>query len=418
MLSAKKEDPTSAVHSLETPPSMGTPRNIVVSIQGLQQRLGDFSLEEVADAENKTKTLLLRLSELHCRLASLAAIKRSITIVGDTLEQANIELHEMITDETSSASLHPQETTQASNLIKFPLGVRLAQQNTRQILRDTIPAMPPVSEPAAELARVNVQADSSEHTTSFVLVNPSELSDISSHYKISDNSSTADESQKLGFDPVAQVQPAPLTEHNSMASEDLIDASALNQGIGATAAGAEHSGSVASADRLPAKSEFDQQLLDDLIKNYGEFVSSPDTGVTAKPQADRKTTAGTLTAKIILEPPSSASVANPSQRPLPVPRREGEIDRELKKIIKDYGEYDIYSRQNPISLKLGVIGAFFLLAAVFSGFYFFSSARTSNPAAVTEPATIMPSVEKGSHNQDNSGGREMPKNNVPPMTEK
>jgi hypothetical protein len=416
MLSAKKEDPTSAVHSLETPPSMGTPRNIVVSIQGLQQRLGDFSLEEVADAENKTKTLLLRLSELHCRLASLAAIKRSITIVGDTLEQANIKLHEMITDETSSASLHPQETTQASNLIKFPLGVRLAQQNTRQILRDTIPTMPPVSEPAAELARVNVQADSSEQTTSFVLVNPSELSDISSHYGVGDNSST-DESQNLGFDPVAQMQPAPLAEHNSLASEDLIDASALNQGMGATAAGVENSDSVTSADRLPAKSGFDQQLLDDLIKNYGEFVSSPDTGVTAKPQADRKTTAGTLTAKIILEPPSSASVANPSQRPLPVPRREGEIDRELKKIIKDYGEYDIYSRQNPLSLKLGVIGAFFLLAAVFSGFYFFSSARTSNPA-VTEPATIMRSVEKGSHNQDNSGGREMHKNNVPPMTEK
>ena len=404
------------VRSLGTP-SMGTPRNIVVSIQGLQQRLGDFSLEEVANAENKTKTLLLRLSELHCRLASLAAIKRSITIVGDTLEQANIELQERITDETSSASLNPQETIQASNLIKFPLGARLAKQNTRQILPDTILPMP-VSEPEAELARENVQADSCEQTTSFVLVNPSEFSDMSSHYKISDNYSTADESQKLGFDPVAQVQPVPLTEHNSMVSEDLTDAGELNLGIGATAAGAENSGSVTSADRLPAKLEFDQQLLNDLIKNYGEFVSSPDTGATAKPQAGRKTTAGMVTSKIILEPPSGANVANPSHRPLPVPRREGEIDRELKKIIKDYGEYDIYSRQNPITLKLGVIGAFFLLAAVFSGFYFFSSATSSNPPSVTEPASITSITEKGSHNQDNSGGREVHKTNMPPITKK
>jgi hypothetical protein len=72
-------------------------------------------------------------------------------------------------------------------------------------------------------------------------------------------------------------------------------------------------------------------------------------------------------------------------------KKEGDIDRELKKIIKDYGEYDIYSRQNPINLKFAAIGAFLLVTAVFFGFYFLSSSKSqeasSPPAAVESGST-------------------------------
>jgi len=77
-----------------------------------------------------------------------------------------------------------------------------------------------------------------------------------------------------------------------------------------------------------------------------------------------------------------------SQRNLPLQRENGELDRKLKKLIKDYGEYDLYSRQSPIKLKTGVVIAFLLMTLVFSGFYFFSSSKStvsSSTSSASQP---------------------------------
>jgi len=77
----------------------------------------------------------------------------------------------------------------------------------------------------------------------------------------------------------------------------------------------------------------------------------------------------------------STAIPNPaSQRNLPAQRKDGELDLKLKKLIKDYGEYDLYSRQSPINLKTGVVAAFLILALAFSGFYFFSSRTSAKPS--------------------------------------
>jgi hypothetical protein len=84
-------------------------------------------------------------------------------------------------------------------------------------------------------------------------------------------------------------------------------------------------------------------------------------------------------------------------------KKEGDIDRELKKIIKDYGEYDIYSRHNRLNLKLAAIGAFLLVVAVFSGFYLLSSSKSperSSPPAAAEPVL-------GTSDEHTSGMREL-----------
>jgi hypothetical protein len=79
-------------------------------------------------------------------------------------------------------------------------------------------------------------------------------------------------------------------------------------------------------------------------------------------------------------------------------RKNGELDRELKKIVKDYGEYDLYSRQRPINLRTGGIAAVLLLGGLLAGFYFFYSPNTAAVDHTPEAgSTAVPSpLESGS----------------------
>jgi hypothetical protein len=136
------------------------------------------------------------------------------------------------------------------------------------------------------------------------------------------------------------------------------------------------------------EADFDRRLLDDLIKNYGEFSIMPISTAGAKIDQEPKNE------KIISTPrtDSSKAVAPASHVTLPLQRKDGELDQKLKKLIKDYGEYDLYSRQTPLKLKTGVIAAFLVLSLLFSGFYFFSSPKSA----------IAPSVSSASQSQNDS----------------
>jgi hypothetical protein len=125
-----------------------------------------------------------------------------------------------------------------------------------------------------------------------------------------------------------------------------------------------------------ASTEFDQRLLDDLIKNYGEFATAPNSSRLNERREVVETDSTSLQSNRI----QSGEVALDRDN-LPTLKKQGDIDRQLKKIIEDYGEYDLYSRQGPVSLKTGVIAAFLLLGLVLSGFYYFSPASSQNPPA-------------------------------------
>jgi len=86
------------------------------------------------------------------------------------------------------------------------------------------------------------------------------------------------------------------------------------------------------------------------------------------------------------------------EQSVPNVRKNGQLDRELKKIIKDYGEVDLYSRQSSINLKTAGIAAFLLLGALVAGFYFFYSPNTASVGdAPKTPSTAAQSqIESGS----------------------
>jgi hypothetical protein len=160
------------------------------------------------------------------------------------------------------------------------------------------------------------------------------------------------------------------------------------------------------------EADFDQRLLDDLIKDYGEFTILPRS--PAKSEAEKKAQhENTIASR---GPDSSIAVELASQRNLPLQRKDGELDRKLKKLMKDYGEYDLYSRPTPISLKTAVVAAFLLLTLVFSGFYFFSSSKSAVPSSTLSAPQSQNSPDSGSKETstitETSGGKIPPASSV------
>ncbi|HEX6768556.1 MAG TPA: hypothetical protein VF208_04330, partial [Candidatus Binatia bacterium] len=130
---------------------------------------------------------------------------------------------------------------------------------------------------------------------------------------------------------------------------------------------------------------FDLRLLDDLVSNYGEFVSNPNLPATVNKKA--------------LKPVQPAATENQEAQPEdtgpaaaagPAIKKHGDIDRQLKKIIKDYGEYDLYSDKQTTNIKKAGILAFVVLGLVFGGIYFFkappSTAKTAPAASISSSA--------------------------------
>jgi hypothetical protein len=180
-------------------------------------------------------------------------------------------------------------------------------------------------------------------------------------------------------------------------------------------------------ETISPKSGFNQRLLADLIDTYGDFASSPNPFASlkaAKPVLPKTSAYEPLPAPAVkLEDvtlpavlPEAVRVKVGTAKPVPTkmmqdeiifpppvehPRpadenvttstKQDEIDRQLKSIIKDYGEYDLYQRHSSLNLKVVGILTFAFLLLVLGGLYFFRS-----PAPVT-------SVPASSSRQSNEG---------------
>jgi len=206
---------------------------------------------------------------------------------------------------------------------------------------------------------------------------------------------------------------------------------------------------------------FDERLLSDLIETYGEFTvkaklsektEAPQAaklessefqivGAPAqKPKSTKKQPANlevlstpdieqsdseksqTLPALLLSPKPEDSkshellavrapktSESEPFEREQRAPAisKHGELDRQLKSIIKDYGEYDLYSHRSSMNFKTAAIGAFAVLALVLGGFYFFKVPSAPPPAAVSKPArpNNLPATAKpdaGAHSANTS----------------
>src|SRR6059036_3334124 len=96
MLSAPKEEKRlKVVSSTSNTPNLAGFGKVLNSIQGLQQRLDDFSVDDISEATEKARTLAVRLSELQRQLATLTEINESIATVRTAVDHAANETREL-----------------------------------------------------------------------------------------------------------------------------------------------------------------------------------------------------------------------------------------------------------------------------------------------------------------------------------
>jgi hypothetical protein len=394
MFPAQKQETPAA-----TPSAAGGFGKVLNSIQGLQQRLDDFSVEDVTRAQSKAENLIRELSLLQLKLHGLAITEQVLTDARRTI----LSIPDNNFDLVGFDSLEKYPTlhlfVKASTLVEL---VRVRAQSFANYIDELNAARE-----SAEAMTVNSEPHGSKtRPSAFPQLEASAASDAGS----GENASA--EIPKVALDELPAQKPGP-----EKGGRDSQNTSLLDQ---------PHGGSDKKTT-ISAKSGFNQRLLDDLIETYGDFASSPNLSAPLKavkpvlPKTSEYEPLPTPAVKLkdVTLPavlPEAARVEVGTAKPLPTkmtqdeiifsptvehPRpndenittstKQDEIDRQLKSIIKDYGEYDLYQRHSSLNLKVVGILTFAFLLLVLGGLYFFRS-----PAPVA-------SVPASSAEQSNEG---------------
>jgi hypothetical protein len=335
-----------------------------------------------------------------------------MTVVYEAVEKTASEDIKLSVIDTSGKPIHLRDIIQASNLIKFPGLKRTLPKRPEHTVTtaspsgETISGAMDTSQSIRDVIRQDSVADRREATDS-----PEEPAFVFGTTEIEGASGipSAEFSWDKDSASVKTIGDSIRYEHELQTTAVRSASEKINKPQSDISVPEfapklplpEEPNTPISTALVPTGGDFDQRLLDDLIKNYGEFFSSSDSPSKVVPRAHIDTVeAGSK--PIILEKPAVESPKNKTARTSPL-KKEGDIDRELKKIIKDYGEYDIYSHKNRINLKFAGVGAFLLLVAVLSGFYFLSSSKSQEPSS---PPAAAESVSRTS-DENTSGMREL-----------
>lgn len=435
---------------------------VLGSIQGLRQRLGEFSLEDISAAEAKVRALVKQLIALRDNLDELAQLKQAVVENHrriDDIPELNFDLISL-----DSLEKHPQlhAIVQASKLIRLHRLMKAAQASAGAVTFDSesnefrVPE-PPATHDDRSPSRPQTVAAVEEHeialeqnliesepqtatadhgsidgldtidTTVAIAAPPPELK---GSLAVSREESSLARSMEENFSaPTDQVDNPPLDwsfdlgevsstiGENSSASVHFVfpdetfsdhtpatmdsaktilpppAVSAVNAAanpdshqsrelvVSKDKLDTEKTGAAAEAQidaskaRTPDNSAIDQRLLDELIKNYGDFAATrnlPATLEASKPAAPKYDNPAVETSPLF-----DQTIA--TERQLSNVKKAGDLDRQLKKIIKDYGENDLYPRQSLVNLKTGGIAAFAVLGLVLGALYLFKAPKAASP---------------------------------------
>lgn len=400
MMPAKLQDAPPVAKKSEPVPRQAVGFGKVLnSIQGLQQRLDDFSVDDVSHAEAKAATLIRELSSIQLKLTIVPLIKRAF-------HDAQITIGNL-RDETL-------EVAALSGLEKYSsLSAVLSTANRLQQVVRSAPGRPRTREP---VSKQKPDPSQSVPVTEIAPADDTEwvLGDLEPH--------------SPGSAGEAQATPdtgAVVAETHTQVSEKF------HFGSETAGRGAAESVEIKSGHPLDSKESrdgmsFDRRLLDDLIKSYGDFASFSETQRAAEDRS-QPTSPNAEEAKPLVKSPGAqpahienreradaAPAPSRTEKPpevisivQPEKRRSGnetgsslnrrdDIDRQLKRIVQDYGEYDLYSHRSSISTKVAGLLAFALLGLLMAAFYLFKtpSGVASHPAHSTEQPEAQPSAAK------------------------
>jgi hypothetical protein len=413
MLTAQKENDHLKIKPL--PHSRATLRSfdkVVDSIAGLRERVGVFNVEQLSATEQKLQTMSLRLGELQQTLQVLSGITQRMSRLHELVQQAetaSLDQNRLVTLENG---IPARSLAHVESLLKFQRVIKLVK-TTKAISGLLDPVDEKTQTPFPTTIAVVPEPSKEEHPFVAVL-SPVEDPIVQG---AGDNSiQTAPGEDLLVPDKPHDTPPPEIDfEEFEFSSEDsanlipadqtaqVVQKNEANVAAADTTEQPQPNGAISIVDTtlnagqthaaVSEEADFDRRLLEDLIKNYGEFSVLPGLPAKTNEEPNRET--------IIPTPrphqATKVSLSLASHRNVPAQRKDGELDRKLKKLIKDYGEYDLYSKQSPVSLKTGVAGAFLVLTLILSGFYFFSSPKSdvpTNTSAASGSQTSLDSAAK------------------------
>jgi len=422
MLSAQKQQMPSDTPPEESraPTATGFGR-VLNSIQGLQQRLDDFSVEEVSRAHAQAHSLIRELNDLQSQLNELAKLKDALLSVD--AEIAAIPENNFDLVGLDSLENHPQlrAIVQAGKLIRMQRMLRAAQASAESSfdLQPTTPSSHPL--PTQTKTISNASAPTIEPPAETPLAISAEAN--------TEMSSQADERFALpGSLPITHNPNAtPTYDFADLKLEATRETASARKDDSSQPSSGHNRGPSRKSKKAKGKPQIDRRLLNDVIETYGEFAISIEPAARAKaiealPAPATEQVASTSTELVSIEsrrePAFVQPAASSARLGLPAPDQErqepvfdgpspsvksqGEIDRQLKNIIKDYGEYDLYSQRKTINVKTAVIAAVAGLALVLGSVYLFKAPSSPAPAAIETSAPAEGSAAEVSGRSSNS----------------
>ena len=458
-------------HRQETPASLNAAANtggfakVLTSIQGLQQRLDGFSVDEAAHAEANVHTLMARLTLLQSKLDRVEKLKQFVStssaLIGQIPEQ-NFDRVDLDDFEN-----HPQlrAIIQASKLIQIHRLMKSAKADAESLTFDSelgqlqFTTLPRGEKLAGILAPASHVEPTLETTGEVTASAETKAPDRTAANTIREEGWVFSVDAELDKAEPQFVETAIPPVHGIPHQSDQKNVPTPASILGET-----------QKESAAGTASFDQRFLRDLIETYGELspTSQPTALIqpppakltavdaekdyplsfpafnepvkrselylvpqnpekravlpvqTAASDSDSTTLPALQEINLPAAPvqPSGSLVQVTDIAPLPKPafdqgqiRREkanvpnvpnnGELDQQLKRIIKDYGEYDLYSQQSSTNLKKAAIAAFTLLGLVLGGLYFF---KATAPAPNSPARSVAPSSSSATLNPNHGEG--------------
>jgi hypothetical protein len=409
MLSAQKQK-----MSEEPPPNQPSSAasgfgKVLTSLQGLQQRLDDFSVDDVSHAHSQAVELIQQLGNLEARLQKLQSLYRLFEGASTAIETlAKIDFSVVVTD-MDGLEKHPRlrAIVRAGKFFETHPHLLYAQSPT-----DPDHAEYWKTEPAA----THALAGASEHPKS-----ATERPERSFHEgPVNTAKPFADTATRTGPSP----NTLPVSDEYDFWELKLEDASLK-------IAKREKTTGLPGSEKSVRSGAFDERLLKDLIDTYGEFAAldkstsalgpfslSSKRNEDANEGPSRTALSNEVSSALIVAPDpkvlepntareGSSSISekkpakSPSNQPTPNATTRGEIDQQLKNIIKDYGEVDLYSHGKSVNTNITVIAgaAAALLVLILAGFFFFKTPSSSSSAS-SGASTAGPSIPSAASTKD------------------
>jgi hypothetical protein len=403
MFSAQKHEmPSDIPPETSRQPSDTGFGKVLNSIQGLQQRLDDFSIDEVTRAHSQAQALIRGFGLLQAQLNALTKLKDTVVNARNKIAALPEENFDLV--DPDSFERHPQlrAIVKAAKLIRMHRILQAARASADSISLDN-----------SAVSGIDLTREISPTTERLPVVPPADnvvapIVDSATENNIASDKAEADFTSAHEYQILPPATLSAMQQSESRPKYEFAELK-LNETQGGPLAGQKDSVAMAdkhlpipSNDKKPSeKSRFNERLLSDVIETYGEFALVPVSSTPAE-SAQRSLPAPRTATDLIpiqsavesafAQSKSTTSVATPTtapekekaivnKGPAPSAKSRGEIDRELKNIIKDYGEYDLYSHQKSLNIKNAVIAVVTVLALIVGAFYLFKTAPAPAPVA-------------------------------------